>query len=154
MKILAPFLILLLLVGPASGQMSATGGAVSLGTRAGKTVVMKTGNLVTTATTADQVILTYTVTSGKTFYLEYLSIDARLTTFATTATWFGAASLENPSGTKLITDDLSGPGAVTRPPYMFEEPIPIASATVIRVVCTPGATTSYTWKANFGGYEK
>lgn len=126
----------------------------SLGVSTGKTNVLKTGNLVTTATTVDQVILTYTVTSGKTFYLEYLSVDCRLTTFAATATWFGAASLENPAGTKLITDDLSGTGAVTRPPYVFSEPIPIASGTVIRVVCTPGAATSYTWKANFGGYEK
>lgn len=129
-------------------------GAISLGQSSGKTNVLKTGNLVTTATTADQVILTYTVTTGKTFYLEYLSVDCRLTTFATTATWFGAASLESPAGTKLITNDLSGAGAVTRNPYVFSEPIPIASGTVIRVVCTPGATTSYTWKANFGGYEK
>jgi hypothetical protein len=127
---------------------------VSLGQSTGKTNVLKTGNLVTTATTADQVILTYTVTAGKTFYLEYLSVDCRLTTFAVTATWFGAASLQNPAATKLITDDLSGPGAVTRHPYIFPEPIPIGAGTVIRVVCTPSATTSFTWKANFGGYEK
>jgi hypothetical protein len=151
---LALIFVCLLLASPAAAQMSGTGGRVSLGNSYGKTVVMKTGNLVTTATTADQVILTYTVTSGKTFYLQYLSIDARLTTYATTATWFGAASLQSPSGTKLITDDLSGSGAVTMPPYTFDEPVPIASGVVINVVCTPGATTSYTWKANFGGYEK
>lgn len=38
--------------------------------------------------------------------------------------------------------------------YEFAEPIAIAAGTVIRVVVTPGATTSYTWKANFGGYER
>ncbi|MCJ7608162.1 hypothetical protein MUP00_00630 [Candidatus Bathyarchaeota archaeon] len=74
----------------------------SLGNAFGKTNVLKTGNLVTTAITADQAILTYTVTSGKTLYLQYLDVTARLTTYATTATLFGAASLENPAATKLI----------------------------------------------------
>ena len=151
---LALIFVCLLLAAPASAQMSGNGGRVSLGNSYGKTVVMKTGNLVTTATTANQVVLTYTVTSGKTFYLEYYSLDARLTTFATTATWFGTISLQNPSGTSLITDDLSGPGAITGFPYHFAEPIPIAAGTVIVVVCTPGATTSYTWKSSFGGYER
>jgi hypothetical protein len=128
--------------------------SVSLGTSSGKTVTMKTGSLVTTAATADQVILTYTVTAGKTFYLEYLQVDTRLTTFATTATYFGMASLENPSGTKLITQMQAGAGIVAKPPISFTEPLPIAAGTVIRVVCTPSSTTSYTWQANFGGYEK
>ena len=133
----------------------AVAGSVSLGISTGKTNVLKTGNLVTTATTADQVILTYTVTAGKTFYMEYLAISARLTTFATTATFFGASSLENPSATKLFTIDCAGAG-ITAPPITlwFAEPIPIAAGTVIRVVCTPNSTTSYTWKANVGGYEK
>jgi hypothetical protein len=61
-------------------------GSVSIGTSLGKTLVMKTGTLATSATTADQVILTYTVTSGKIFYLTYLDVNARLTTFAATAT--------------------------------------------------------------------
>jgi hypothetical protein len=128
---------------------------VTIGSSTGKTVVMKTGNLVTTATTADQVILTYTVTSGKTFYLEYVDVTARLTTYATTATNFGNASLESPSGTKLATALIANAGTVF-PPYAlrFSEPIPIASGTVIRVVCTPAATTSFTWQANFGGWEK
>jgi len=127
---------------------------VSLGNSLNKSKVLVTGNLVTTAVTADQVILTYTVTAGKTLYLEYLTMDCRLTTFAATATWFGAASLENPGGTKLITRDLSGTGAVMIETVMFPEPIPIPAGTVIRVVCTPGAATSYTWKANFGGFER
>jgi len=116
------------------------------------TKVMKTGSIVTTAVTADQVILTYTVTSGKTFYLQYLKIDTRLTTFATTATNFGLSSLESAAGTKLLTQMQSGAGITLHPPYIFDN-IPIASGTVIRVVCTPAATTSYTWQVNFGGYE-
>jgi hypothetical protein len=128
--------------------------AVWIGSALGKTVVMKTGNLVTTAVTADQVVLTYTVTAGKTFYLQYLRVDTRLTTFATTATYFGATSLENPAATKLLTQMQAGAGITDMPPLGFAEPIPIAAGTVIRVVCTPSSTTSYTWQANFGGYEK
>jgi hypothetical protein len=128
--------------------------SVSLGTSSGKTVTMKTGSLVTTAATADQVILTYTVTAGKGFYLEYFRVDTRLTTFATTATYFGMASLENPSGSKLITQMQAGAGITNMPPLVFTEPVPIAAGTVIRVVCTPSSTTSYTWQANLGGYEK
>jgi hypothetical protein len=115
--------------------------------------IMLTGNKVTTTTAADQVILTYTVTAGKTFYLTYLRIDTRLTTFATTATNFGYTSLESPAGTKLLTQMQAGAGITVMPPYAFLKTVPIAAGTVIRVVCTPSSTTSYTWQANFGGYE-
>jgi hypothetical protein len=127
---------------------------VSLGTSTGKTVVMKTGSLVTTAVTADQVILTYTVTSGKTFYLCYVDCIARLTTYATTATNFGTFSLETPGGTKVYTGPMFNAGAFNPTRIEIAEGIPIPASTVIRVVCTPAATTSYTWWANFGGYEK
>lgn len=127
----------------------------SLGNSAGKTLVMKTGTLVTTAATADQVILTYTVTAGKTFYIEYFDISCRLTTFAATATNFGNASLESPASTKLYTQIIAGTGVVTTPVGpTLAEPIPISAGVVIRVVCTPSTVTSFTWTANFGGYEK
>jgi hypothetical protein len=129
--------------------------SVSIGTSAGKALVMKTGALVTTAVTADQVVLTYTVTAGKTFYLEYVDITARLTTYAVTATLFGTASLESPAATKLVTTSVANAGVIV-PPYSekFSEPLPIAAGTVIRIVCTPAAVTSFTWQANIGGYEK
>src|SRR5262245_3859031 len=129
--------------------------AISLGSATGKTNQLKTGSLVTTATTADQVILTFTVTSGKTFYLQYVNVTARLTTFAATATNFGNASLESPASTKLATAIIANAGVIN-PPYAIEfpEPIPIAAGTVVRVVCTPATTTSYTWQASFGGYER
>src|SRR4029077_8973419 len=41
--------------------------------------VLKTGSLITTATTVDQVVLTYTVTSGKTFYVNYIMLDGNIT---------------------------------------------------------------------------
>ena len=128
---------------------------VSLGNFLNKLNTYKTGNLVTTAVTADQVILTYTVTAGKYLYLVFLDVVVRLTTFATTATYFGTASLENPGGTKLYTTLCAGSG-ITAPPIgpVFAEPIPIPGGSVVRIVCTPSSATSYTWQANFGGFER
>src|SRR5438132_14335127 len=76
---------------------------VTFGNATGKTNVLKTGTLVSTATTADQVLVTYTVTAGKTLYLSYFDYTARLTTYAATATNFGNCSLESPAGTQLHT---------------------------------------------------
>lgn len=132
----------------------AAGSAISIGTSSGKTLVLKTGSLATSATTADQVVLTYTVTAGKTLYLTGYSLQARLTTFAATATLFGQAYLETPSGTKGQTFDLSGPGTCLIDTVTFAEPLPIAAGQVVRIVCTPAATTGMTWKANLSGYER
>ena len=123
--------------------------------RSGRIVVMKTNTLVTTAVTADQVILTYTVTAGKTFWLEYYAYDTRLTAVSATASILGTISLENPSGTKIFTSTETNPTTSETKMIVitFSEPIPITAGTVIRVVTTPAATTSMTWVANFGGYE-
>jgi hypothetical protein len=129
-------------------------GSLSLGSSTGKTLVMKTGTLASVAATADQVILTYTVTAGKTFYLQYLTIVARLTTYAATATNFGDASLESPAATKLFTQMIANAGAPDISGWNFAEPVAIPAGTVIRVVCTPSAATAFTWRANLGGYEK
>lgn len=131
-----------------------TDSSVSLGTSQGKTVVLKTGTLASSATTPDQVVLTYTITTGKTFYLCSLDCLVRLTTFAATATLFGTISLENPSGTKLWTMDMVGTGVTNQYILQLIEPVPMSSATVVRVVCTPAAATAFTWRANFAGYEK
>lgn len=122
----------------------------------GGTNVMKTGTLTTVAITADQVVLTYTVTAGKTFYLTYLVMYGRLTVLSATAAILGAISLESPAATKLITLDDVNPttSELEFNPVVFSEPIPIAAGTVIRVVVTPAAATSMLWRANFGGYEK
>lgn len=146
---------LLLVSDIASAFVAST--AVTLGTVDGKTNVLKTGSLTTTAATADQVVLTYTVTAGKTFYLQYLQLEGRLTVQSATASILGTLSLETPSGTKVITHTLLNHTIenVDRIPTSdFSEPIPIAAGVVIRVVCTPTAVTSMLWIANFGGYEK
>lgn len=129
--------------------------AISLGIKEGKTNQLKTGSLTTTATTADQVILTYTVTTNKTFYVQYASIQARLTTMAVAQSILGAASIETPSGTKVLTASFVNTTAGDTYPviYTFSEPIPVASGVVIRMVCTPAAATSMLWIGNFGGYE-
>lgn len=123
--------------------------------RSGRTPVLKTGTLITTAITADQVVLTYTVTSGKTFWLQYIAWDVRLTAVSATASVLGAISLEAPSGTKVFTATEVNPttSETAMSSLAFAEPIPIASGTVIRWVTTPAATTSMTWIGNFGGYE-
>jgi hypothetical protein len=128
-------------------------GSVSLGNSTGKTIIGQPGTLVTTATTADQVIKTYTVTAGKTFYIQSITASVRLTTYATTATSYGTVSIETPSGTKIYTEQLAHAGIITPMNVVFAEPLPIAASTVIRVVCTPAATTSFTWLANIIGYE-
>lgn len=126
----------------------------TLGNSVGKTVVLKTGTLTSTATTADQVLLTYTVTSGKTFYISYMDYTARLTTYAATATNFGTCSLESPAGTKLHTMMVTNAGASVPISEQFSEPLFISSGVVVRLVCTPSAATSFTWIGNFGGYER
>jgi hypothetical protein len=135
---------------------SGVSGVSSLGNANGKTNQLKTNNLVTTAATADQVVLTYTVTANKTLYLEYLELEGRLTVAAATATILGDVSIETPSGTKVITTTMVNPttSAPDKVVIPFGEPIPISSGVVIRVVVTPTAVTSMTWKASFGGYEK
>ncbi len=124
-----------------------------LGVSTGKTVVMKTGALTSSAGTADQVILTYTVTSLKTFYLQAFQCEARLTSYATTATLFGSFSLETPSGTKVFTQDIANAGVITPQGVTFTEPVPIAAGVVVRLVCTPAASTSFAWSGNLAGYE-
>jgi hypothetical protein len=120
--------------------------------------ILKTGTLASTTATADQVILSFPVAPGKKFVLGYLEANVRLTTFATTATYFGTVSLEAPSGKKLQTFMCAGPGVLNAPVYVeLPEPETIIGnsdgTTVVRIVCTPSATTPFTWEGNIGGYE-
>jgi hypothetical protein len=114
---------------------------------------MKANNLNTTATTANQVILTYTVTAGKTFYVEYADCSANTGAAAVTASAFGTCSLSI-NGTIVYTNWFHGSG--TAGPYApnITEPIPVPAGQVILWETTPFAATSFLWYANFGGYEK
>ena len=124
----------------------------TLGNTTGKTVVMLTGNYQSVSTTANQVILTYTVTAGHTFFMEYFAFRGTPYAPATNAA-SGMASLESPAGVKLYTircvEGDGGPNGQT-----LSEPIPFPAGTVVRVVCTPISATQVTWFANFGGFER
>jgi hypothetical protein len=129
----------------------------SLGTALNKTNVLKTGTLTTTAVTVDQVVLTYTVTAGKTLFLQYLDLSGTQTAPAGgTSVVMGTISLETPSGTKVISRRFLGGGGIpaAEATIILSEPVPIASATVIRVVVTPASASSFVWIASLGGYEK
>ncbi len=123
--------------------------------RSNRTVILRTNTIVTTAVTADQVVLTYTVTIGKTLWLAYYAYDTRLTVLSATASILGTMSLELPSGTKGFTSSETNPTTSQTAMRIlnFSEPIPVTSGTTVRVVCTPAAVTSMTWIGNLGGYE-
>lgn len=132
---------------------SATIGSVSLGNSTGKVVKMETGNISTTAVTANQTIVTYTVTAGKTFYLQYWDCSANTEAAAVTATAFGTCSLSI-NGTIVWTQYFHGSGTSGFDPIDVSEPIPVAAGQVILMETTPAAATAFFWYANFGGYEK
>lgn len=128
---------------------------VTAGWSSGRAGVYANGSLSTTATTADQVITgsSYTVTAGKTFYLQGLHLTARNAATPGAHAYFGTLSLESPATTKLLTFEVSADtdqGIVT---LGFPEPIPFAAGTVVRLVCTPAAATNFAWRTNMWGYE-
>ena len=132
-------------------------GSLLVNTGITKSLIMKTGSLISTSTAANQGILGYTVTAGKTFYLTYLDIQGRLTTTSATSSLLGTVTLSiggvsvYQAGFVNPTTSNIGSQAVR---LTFSEPLPISSATALLVAVTPNATTSMTWISNFGGYER
>lgn len=115
-------------------------------TKHGWTEDLQTGSLVSTATTADQVIVTRTIPAGKKSLLFGFDVMARLTTFATTATHFGTVSLEI-NGTKKATLDVAHAGNPVLPVSgSYPDGIQVKGGDVVRLVCTPSAITSFTWR--------
>lgn len=130
--------------------------SVSIGNSTGKTVRMIAGQLTTTATTADQVVGTHTVTGGTTFYLTHVSMNVTSTTPANNNSdnvIYGTMSFQIGGTNAIIRRFACAPG-VGGSVWTFSEPLPIAAGTVLRIVCTPAAATSFIWDGNFGGYEK
>lgn len=124
----------------------------TLGNSEGKSLVLKTGTLVTTAVTANQVVTTYTVTAGKTFYIEYILMEGSLTVTGGGSVLLGTISYEQPSGSKGISTRIQNLAAPILIP--FSEPFPVGSGVVVRIVTTPSVATSITWQGSFGGYER
>lgn len=149
-------LLALLICGSARGAVvDSFLGSHSLGNTYGKTAISKTGQLVSTATTADQTVLTYTVTIGKTLYVSAIEIETRLTVLSATATILGACSWAV-GGVKQNTFSFTNMTieAVDRVVIPLAEPVPVASGVVFLIQCTPAAATSTTWNGNFTGFEK
>lgn len=111
-----------------------------------------TGSLASSTTTANQLVAGVT-NASRSIHVTHWDVSARLTTFADTATYFGECSLESPSGTKLATVQLMQPGNVMHS-QSFSTPLIIPVNTLVRVVCTPSATTAFTFRANIVGYQK
>lgn len=120
-----------------------------------KTRVMKTGTLSTATAAADQSVLTYTVTAAKTFYLQYLDVQASAATLVTLATRLGTASLEI-DGVKSYTGDFVATINLQNNIIHLEfgEPVQIAAGKAVRVIVTPSSLAGVKWTANFGGYER
>jgi hypothetical protein len=142
-----------------AAQLLAIGsdGSLLVNTSVSKIPVLKTGNLTSTSQTANQTILTYTVTAGKTFYLSYLDIQGRLTAPSATASVLGAVSFligGVPSYACSFVNPTTGDAGSQSVRITFSEPIPIPSGTVLTVAVTPNANTSMLWSANFGGFER
>jgi hypothetical protein len=137
----------------ATQPVSLSGQSLSIGDSTGKAIVGTTNTITSTATTADQVIVTYTVTAGKTLYLQAFKAMVMLTTYAATATNFGTFSLQIGGVTKYTVLNAHA-GIVNPQGESFAEPLPIAAGVVVRIVCTPAAATSFLWRGNLIGYEK
>ncbi len=132
-------------------------GSLLVNTAITKTSVLKTGTLVTTAITAGQTIVTYTVSAGKNFYLDYLDIQGRLTAVSATASILGAVTLSIggvPSHTSSFVNPTTSDAGSQAVRISFSEPIPISTGTVVSLTVTPNAVTSMTWIGNFGGFER
>lgn len=122
----------------------------------GKSAANVAGTVTTTATTADQVIATYTVTVLKKLYIQHVDIGAHLSTLTTTPTLLGKVSLEVPSGTKRCSWNVvqGADGKVDFINLDFSDPFPLNSGLVVRLVVTPAITTSTVWDANILGFER
>ena len=127
---------------------------VSLGTT-NTAAVLKTAQLVSGNNTL-QTILTYTVTAGKTLFLEYFDLQGYLTTLSATPTVLGTVIIQIAGVTVYTANFVQSNAADQSIParIMLSQPIPIAGGTVIVVKVTPASSASMTWTANFGGYEK
>jgi hypothetical protein len=103
--------------------------------------------------TANQTVVTYTVSAGKTYYLQEFDCSANTEAAAATNAAFGTCQLIV-GGTTYWQQYLHGAG--TSGPWIvqYAEPIPVSAGTVITIAATPSATTAFFWYANLGGYEK
>lgn len=119
---------------------------------------MEYGNLVTTSVTADQVILTHTV-SGSTFTIKLLILGAAYTTYSATEAYlgFGRFQLDLTGGgwvskdrsPAFVNTDLDNNSPLIIRPMMSGQALIVGDD--IRAVCTPATATSIRWNASIWG---
>lgn len=117
--------------------------------------VMDYGNLVTTAVTADQVILT--VTFGATTTYKIITLGCAYTTYSATEANLGLGRIQADLGAGWATKmeqrfqntDLDNNCGMTVMP--LGSGIAYASGEDVRAICTPASTTSMRWNASFWG---
>jgi len=117
--------------------------------------IFQSGQLVTTAVTANQIILTYTVPANRNFCFNYLSFFGKLTVLPGNSNpiALGEISVEFPAGTKRYTTCLVAPTAARIDLSLSSNTLDdIAAGQVIQIVCTPATATSMKWFVNFGGF--
>jgi hypothetical protein len=116
---------------------------------------MDHATLVTTATTADQVVLTVTLAAACTYKL--FSIGSAYTTYSATEANMGLARIQADLGggwvqrfeQRFQNTDLDNNCGMSILP--LGSGIAFASGDDIRAICTPAAATSTRWPASFWG---
>jgi hypothetical protein len=101
----------------------------------------------------DQVVTSYTVPAGRNFVLGGFTVQCRSTSPPGNANpvLFGTASLEVPGGSKRFTYDFMGNVSPSEHGGPFADEWIVPAGTVVRIVCTPIAATSFLWRANLWG---
>jgi len=122
------------------------------------TTVLIAQVLTTTTTTANQIVASYTVPSGKTFKLKVIGIGGEPTTWSTTELSMGYVWLRingvDYRGIELR--NMQGDATGVNIQYLIipiPEGITFPGGTTIEIVCTPTTTTSARWKGIIIGEE-
>jgi hypothetical protein len=134
-----------------------TDGSILVNTGVTKTNVMKTFALGTATVGTNQTIISYTVTSGKTFYLEYIDVVGHLNNPGGGASILGTINLSI-GGVLVYQNVMVNPTTSDygsqRVSLTFSEPIPIASGTNIILYSNPAVNNPITWIGNMLGFER
>jgi len=118
---------------------------------------MEYGNLVTTSVVADQVILSYTVTTSD-LTIKLMMLGAAYTTYNATEAYLGFGRIQFDVGSGWVTKDRSP--AFVNTDLDNNSPLiirPMMSGQIlavgddVRFICTPATATSIRWNASLWG---
>ena len=106
--------------------------------------------LITTATTTDQLVASYTVPAGHSFYLSYAEIEGFYSSWTSAVNNYGVAHLSI-NGAHIHASRIAGQGT-DKTSITLSPSAKFASGTVIEWFVTPASTTSTEWYGNLAGY--